>query len=246
MTHGSKETQGIGSRLRAARERLAWSREALAFHSGISWPAIAQVESGRRTNVRPSTLAALAAPLGVTIDYLVNGRPSQVPMLRHSAFRYSTNDQFRAIMAPFLADGVERSEATLALTTKRNIDLLRKALGKDSRQVRFVESRQWLTTPDAALAELRSFCDAKLKRGVPWLRFIAEPIWKGRSEADIKLWTRFESLLNVLFRDFPLTLVCPYDERSVPPEILERVELTHPEILGTAGSSKSSAYRAYI
>ena len=215
MTH---ETQGIGSRLRAARERHGWSREALAFRSGISWSAIAQVESGRRTNLRPSTLAALAAPLGLTIDYLVNGRPSQVPMLRHSAFRYSTDDEFQATVAAFLSDGADRSEALLAVTSKRNIELLRDKLGRDSRKVKFVESSEWLTTQDAALAEVAGFCDAKLKRGVPWVRYVVEPVRDGRSDADVQLWTRFESMLNVLFRDFPLTLVCPYDERSVPPE----------------------------
>ena len=69
-------------------ERLGWTREALAFHSGLSWSAIAQVESGRRTNLRPSTLAALSRPLGVSIDYLVDGgqlasddaRPFGVPL----------------------------------------------------------------------------------------------------------------------------------------------------------------------
>jgi transcriptional regulator with XRE-family HTH domain len=242
----TQEPHGIGSRLRAARERHGWSREALAFHSGISWPAIAQVESGRRTNVRPSTLAALAAPLGLTIDYLVNGRPSQIPMLRHSAFRYSTDDEFQATVAAFLSDGADRSEGLLAVTSKRNIELLRDRLGRNSRKVKFVESRQWLTTPDAAFAEFAGFCDTKLKRGVHWVRFVAEPVWEARSDADVQLWTRFESMLNVVFRDFPLTLMCPYDERSVPPEILTQVDRTHPEILSTAGTSKSSAYRAYI
>jgi transcriptional regulator with XRE-family HTH domain len=57
------------------------------------WSAIAQVEAGRRTNLRPATLSALAGPLGVTIDYLVNGGASQARMLEHSAFLYNTNGQ---------------------------------------------------------------------------------------------------------------------------------------------------------
>src|ERR1700737_3741449 len=93
---------GIGPRVRAARERLGWTREALAFHSGVSWSAITQVELGRRTNVRPSTLAALSRPLGVSIDYLVGGSESPSTMLKHSAFCYRTDDQFGNIMGPFL------------------------------------------------------------------------------------------------------------------------------------------------
>src|ERR1700686_2883902 len=98
--HGDvSDRGGIGPRVRAARERLGWTREALAFHAGVSWSAIAQVESGRRTNLRPSTLLALSRPLGVSIDYLVEGGLSRPTMLGHSAFSYRTDDQFRTTMA---------------------------------------------------------------------------------------------------------------------------------------------------
>jgi transcriptional regulator with XRE-family HTH domain len=242
MAHRTGEIEGIGARLRAARDRLGWSRETLAFHSGISWPAIAQVESGRRTNVRPSTLAALSAPLGVTIDYLVNGVPFEEPMLRHSAFTYSADEEFQRTMGSYLAEGVEQPDAMLALTTAHNIGLLRDALGEDARHVSFVESSEWLTTPDEGLRELRAFRDGQLRDGAVWLRLIAEPIWDGRSESEARLWTRFESLLNLIFRDSPMTLVCPYDTRLVTAEILREVRLTHPHLLTSAGRAESPAY----
>jgi transcriptional regulator with XRE-family HTH domain len=87
---------GIGSRLRAARERLAWSREALAFHSGMSWSAIAQMESGRRKNARPDTLSELSRALGVSIDYLIHGGSHPPTMLGHQVVVYATNEQFVA------------------------------------------------------------------------------------------------------------------------------------------------------
>src|ERR1700674_2200625 len=152
-------SRGIGPRVRAARERLGWSREALAFHAGISWSAIAQVESGRRTNLRPSTLAALSRSLGVSIDYLVDGTPSLPTMLNHSAFPYSTDDQFRVTIGSFLAEGVDRSEGILAVTTAPNIELLREHLGKDANRVEFIDSKDFLTTPIAALEAFMAFCE---------------------------------------------------------------------------------------
>src|SRR5437660_10647077 len=94
MRRETRDSSRIGGRVRSARERLGWTRETLAFHSGLSWSAIAQVESGRRTNLRPRTLAALSRPLGLSIDYLVRGTPSPSAMLTHSAFPYRTDDQF--------------------------------------------------------------------------------------------------------------------------------------------------------
>ena len=239
---GISDGGGIGSRVRAARERLGWTREALAFHSRISWSAVAQVESGRRRNVRPSTLAALSRSLGVSIDYLVDGTPSRPTMLEHSVFPYRADDQFRTAIGPFLAEGIERSEALLAVTTAANIELLREHLGKNARNVEFIDASGFYSTPVAALEAFRAFTDAKLERGAAWARIVGEPVWVGRSDAEVHLWTRYESLLNLVFSAYPLTLVCLYDERLVAPEIVRQAHLTHPHAVGAEGSSNSPGY----
>ena len=236
------DSGGIGSRVRAARERLGWTREALAFHAGVSWSAIAQVESGRRTNVRPSTLAALSRPLGVSIDYLVDGSQSPPTMLDHSMFAYRTEDQFQATMGSFLAEGLERSEAILVVTTLPNIELLREHLARDARSVEFVDSSRFLTTPIAALEAFKAFSEANLKRGAPWVRILGEPRWGERSDTEVRLWTRFESLFNLVFAASPMTVACPYDERSAAQEVLRQAHLTHPHTVGDRGISQSADY----
>ncbi len=232
---------GIGARVRAARERLGWSREALAFHASISWSAIAQVESGRRTKLRPGTLAALSRPLGVSIDYLVGGRQPP-PMLNHSVFPYRTDDQFQARMGSFLAEGIERSEAILVVTTLHNVELLRDYLGADARSVEFVDPSGPYSTPSAALDAFKGFCHSRLEAGAAWVRILGEPSWAQRSDSEVGLWTRYESLFNLVFASSPVSVVCPYDERSVPPEILRQAHLTHPHILGDQGILSSPDY----
>ncbi len=236
------DSGGIGARVRAARERAGWTREALAFHSGLSWSAIAQVESGRRSNVRPGTLAALSRPLGVSIDYLVDGRRSRPTMLEHSAFPYCSDDQFRETMGRFLAEGIERSEALIAVTTAANIELLREHLGKDARSVEFVDASGLYSTPVAALQAYNAFVNPKLECGAPWVRVLGEPVWTGRSDTEVRLWTRYESLFNLVFAGSPMTVVCPYDERSVAPEIVSQAQLTHPNIVDDRGMSPCPGY----
>jgi transcriptional regulator with XRE-family HTH domain len=236
------KTGGIGARVRAARERVGWTREALAFHSGISWSAIAQVESGRRTNLRPSTLAALARPLGVSIDYLVDGGLRGPTMLDHSAFPYSTDDQFRTTVGSFIAEGIERSEAIVAVTTGPNIELLHEQLGKDARSVEFVDASAFYSAPVAALEGFRALSAAKLERGAAWVRVVGEPMLVGSSGAELRLWTRYESLFNLVFAGSPLSVVCPYDERSVAPEIVKQALLAHPHTVGERGMTQSPDY----
>ena len=222
--------------------RRGWSREALAFHAEVSWSAIAQIESGRRTNLRPSTLTALSRALEVSIDYLVDGGLSRPTMLKHLAFRYGTDDQFQSIVGPYLAEGIARSEATLAVTSAANIELLRKYLGKSARGVEFVDASTWYSTPVAALNAYKAFADAKLRAGAHWVRLVGQPAWTERSDDQVRLWTRYESLLNLVFSASPLTAVCAYDERSVAPEIVAQAHLTHPHTVGDAGTSRSPEY----
>jgi transcriptional regulator with XRE-family HTH domain len=236
------DSGGIGTRVRAARERLGWSREALAVQAGISWSAIAQVESGRRTHIRPGTLAALSRPLGVSIDYLVDGRQPPPTMLDHFVFPYRGEHHFQTTMGAFLAEGVERSEAILVVTTLPNIELLREHLGDGARGVEFVDSSRLLTTPAAALNAFKAFTQATLQRGAPWVRILGEPRWGERSDTEVRLWTRFESLFNLFFAASPMTVACPYDERSVAPEVLRQAHLTHPHAMCDSGISQSPEY----
>jgi transcriptional regulator with XRE-family HTH domain len=226
----------------ATRERLGWSREALAFHSGISWSGIAQVESGRRRNLRPDTLAALSGALGVTIDYLVGGGRTSAAMLDHQALVYGEADELAETAGRFLEEGVDRSEGVLAVTTEENIDLLRGRLGSAAKNVEFIESTAWLTSPVAALDGFKAFSSAKLEGGVPWVRILGEPIWVGRSEAEVASWTRYESLFNLVFAAWPMTVLCPYDARTAQPEIVRQARLTHPHTIGPGSTASSDDY----
>jgi transcriptional regulator with XRE-family HTH domain len=232
---------GLGSRLKAARQRLGWTREALAFHAGISWSAVAQVESGRRRNVRPNTLSSLAGALGVTIDYLVRGGVADA-MLGHRALLYDTDEALLNTAEPFLIEGTERSEAVLVVTTSANIELLRERLGPIARQVEFAQAASWYRTPSSAIESYRAFLKAKLDGGAAWVRIVGEPVWAGMSDADVRLWMRYESMMNLIFRGSPATITCPYDTRSLDPEIVRHARVTHPHTIGREGILSSPDY----
>lgn len=224
----------IGTRVKRGRERLGWSREELAYRSGMSWSAIAQIESNRRRNLRPATLSSLADTLGVTIDYLVKGGPTGA-VLEHLALVYATDEEFVAAAGPFLRAGIERSEAVLVVTTPENIRLLRRHLGAGAREVEFADFAARFDAPTRAVAGFRDFARTALGEGASWVRILAEPIWRGRSASEVRRWTRLESLLNIAFGSWPVTLLCPYDKRIVPPRVMRQVPATHPQTLTSEG-----------
>jgi transcriptional regulator with XRE-family HTH domain len=233
---------GLGHRVRSARTRLRWTREELAVRAGVSWSAIAQIESGRRRNVRPDTLSALARALGVTIDYLVNGSSEAPVMLEHSVLLYGSDDEFVDAVGTFLLEGLDRSEPTLLVTSDANVALVRKLLGGRARRVRVIRAKGLYTTPDGALAEYQRFVQRQVRRGAPWTRIVGEPIWADRSATESARWCRYESLINLAFAGMPVTIVCPYDERTVDQSILRHARATHPETIERGKTAASADY----
>lgn len=235
----------VGDSVRTARERLGWSREALAYHSGLSWSAIAQIESGRRNDVRLSSLSALAGALDVTVDYLIGTRSTIAPqLLEHRVLTYGTHAEFLAATIPFLLEGIERSHSMLAVTHHEQIELLRDTLGNRSDQVEFADSADWYHSPSAAFNRYRAFVTDKFNAGAPWIRVVGEPVWADRSDAEITAWARYESLINVAFASSPATIICPYDTTTLPEELVENAHRTHPEVAHGSDTTASADYRS--
>jgi len=236
------DVSGIGPRIRAARERRGYSREELAYRSGLSWGAIEQIESGRRRQVRPDTLLRLCDALELTTDYVLFGRSRPPAMLEHRALIYRDEADFAVAAGAFVAEGIAASEAVLAVTTETKLDLLRDHVGNAASKVTFIESQAWLRTPASAVVAFRGFIDDATDGGAGWVRILCELIWLGRSEADVTMWIEFEAMLNVTFAPYPVSFLCAYEERALPPDVVTAARVTHPGIVEDGGSVDSDHY----
>jgi transcriptional regulator with XRE-family HTH domain len=76
---GGKSTPTFSQRLKQAREAAGMTQQELAFASGLSLSMIAQLEQGAKTDPRMSTLTALAAALGVSVDHLTGVGTAAAP-----------------------------------------------------------------------------------------------------------------------------------------------------------------------
>lgn len=234
----------IGVSLRAARVRLGWSRETLAHHSGVSWSAIAQIESGRRKDVRLSSLSALAKALGVSVDYLIGSATATAPrLLEHRLLTYGSDEEYLAGAIPFFAEGMERSDCLLAVTTGEQIELLRDSLADRADNVEFADSTDWYRSPGTAMDGYRTFVNEKLEAGAAWIRIVAEIAPGSRSDAEIPAWTRYESFVNVAFASSPTSFICTYDDRSWPADVIADARRTHPEVADGAAATVNREYR---
>ena len=238
------EASRIAATLKAARERLGWSREVLAYHSGVSWSAISQIESGRRKDVRLTSLSALADALGVSVDYLIGSvAATTAPQLfEHRVLMYRSDEEFIESAIPFLDEGVEQSHCLLAVLTESKQRLVRDALGDRSGLVEFADWADWYRSPKEALRRYGEFVKQKIERGAVWIRVLGEANWSC-TDPGIHAWTRYESLVNLAFASSPATILCTYDERAFPAEFVADALRTHPAVACGRETMASASYR---
>lgn len=240
------ERHGVSGRrlataVRAARKRRGWTRETLAHESGLSFAAITQIETGRRTDVRVSSLVTLADALGVSVDYLVRAE-AVARMLEHRAYLYDSPERLTQIADRFARDGLEAGNEVLIVTSKPGASAIRRSLGADAKHVTFGESSEWFTTPVQTAERYTAFMRDSRNAGANWVDILGEPIWTGRSRAEIRIWRKFESMLNILCSPWPSSVNCLYDAGSLPRQICASVDGTHPEVVTPEGAHVSGGY----
>ncbi|HEX6345953.1 MEDS domain-containing protein [Umezawaea sp.] len=154
---------------------------------------------------------------------------------RHDASVYSDDDEFLAMAVPFVSEGVELGEPVLVTTTPANITLLRGALGKAADSFDHAETAYFGRRPPERATEFFRYWQRKGASGVGRnVRVLAEPLWAGRTESDVRAWRRMESGLNVVLSCTNVWMICPYDTRVVDAEGVAHALKTHPaDVRGT-------------
>ncbi|MFC6886595.1 MULTISPECIES: sensor histidine kinase [Actinomadura] len=148
--------------------------------------------------------------------------------LEHRAFLYGGPEEFLAAAVPFLRAGIEAGEAVVAVVREANRGALRDTLGDDARAVDLYTSEGFYVHPVRTLKDYQRIVAANAPRRV---RALAEPVWTGWDDRQLLEWTRYESLINVVFEGSGARALCPYDRASLPEPVIEQARRTHPLLL---------------
>jgi anti-sigma regulatory factor (Ser/Thr protein kinase) len=167
-------------------------------------------------------------------------REPALETLRHDAFMYSSDDEFASSMSRFLDEGLHEGAAAVAVTSRANWSLLQDALGARAEQVHFTDRDSFYTRPARALAMYDATVRHHLGNGAPSLRVVGE-VQFGPTPVEWDAWTAYEAIVNLAFAGDPVWIVCPYDERALPRQVLDSACRTHPEVV-SGGRHASSAY----
>ncbi|MFB4306393.1 anti-sigma factor RsbA family regulatory protein [Actinomadura sp. GTD37] len=157
--------------------------------------------------------------------------------LEHKAFMYAGADDFLSVAAPFLRSGLERGQTVIAVACETNLAALRDTLGEAG--IRYVDSATFYEHPVRTLRDYQQIVKDSAPRTVCAL---AEPVWQGWDERQVLEWVRYESLINVVFRDSEARALCPYDTATLPPRVLAEARRTHPLLLAPGHDGANDEY----
>ncbi|MET9906497.1 MEDS domain-containing protein [Streptomyces sp. NPDC006476] len=164
----------------------------------------------------------------------MTARPAPTPTpFDHRMGVFGADDEFVAAAVAFLTEGLgapgEPPPAAIAAPAK--LDLLRDALGSDTKEVALIEHTDWYTGSAAnAVAQGAGYLAAQAGPGGR-VHLLMEPVWDGRagrSARETTEWIRYEALANLLFAPMATTVLCAYDTRTAGEAIVEAARRAHP------------------
>ncbi|MDI1464139.1 sensor histidine kinase [Catellatospora sp. KI3] len=157
----------------------------------------------------------------------------------HEAAFYDSDEQFLAVVLPFLRDGVAAGEPTVSLFGERNQDLVRKAMGTDSGVV-FIDGGPHYLRPAVAIKRHRQMLSDYVAAGAVQIRIAGDVPHPGVG-VPWEWWARYEAAANEVYDDFPMYGLCPYDTRTAPPQVLEQARRTHTHLVSADGRREASS-----
>ncbi|UGS36548.1 sensor histidine kinase [Capillimicrobium parvum] len=149
---------------------------------------------------------------------------------RHEALFYTRGvDGFVDEIAPRVAGTLrEGGHAAVAAPTDR-VQRLQSVFGAEER-LQLLDMTEIGVNPARIIPAWRDLADRALAEGGPFLG-VGEPVWVGRSAAELDECHRHEALINVAFGDDPAwQLICPYDADGLPPKVIADARMTHPAV----------------
>ncbi len=159
----------------------------------------------------------------------------------HEALIYDGEDGFLAGTVPFIREGVEADEPVFVVVSRERIAALRSVLGAVSEAVAFADMAEVGANPARIIPAWWDFLDHHGVVGGRAARGIGEPIWVGRSGAELVECERHEMLLNLAFANSgPWKLRCPYDVGTLPPTVIEEARRNHPVVVEGQGERTAS------
>lgn len=166
----------------------------------------------------------------------------------HLCCLYASEDEHRALLSPFMRQGLERHEKVLYIVDDHTAGQILAYLDADGVEVAPYLQRGQLTIlssdkaymsagrfePERMIALLRSETERAVAERYKALRVTGEMSWALKGLPGSDRMVEYEAKLNTFFPGSQCLAICQYDRRRFDPHVLLEVLETHPlAVIGT-------------
>ncbi len=157
---------------------------------------------------------------------LVADRPHDGIRLRHEAVLYTGEPELVSVVDRFVRAGLEDGGRAVVALPGEKIASISAALGAPAERVTFLDMHEVGLNP-GRLTSLwhREALEANEAGARLW--GVGEPVWAGRSSAEIVEAQVHEALLNAALRNTSTWLLCPYDTEHLAPPVIDAARRAH-------------------
>lgn len=147
---------------------------------------------------------------------------------RHHLLLHGSTDELLGTVTPFLRAGMLAEQGVVVCCRPQTARVLQSELGEDGRVV-YLDYDETYNAPIATIARYQQLIDGFLATGVDHVRVIAEAVYDRPPDQRVE-WSRYEAVANRAMQPYPVTAICLYDTRHIPPDVLESGRLNHPTL----------------
>jgi anti-sigma regulatory factor (Ser/Thr protein kinase) len=156
--------------------------------------------------------------------------------LRHVSWLYRTQTDYLAAIEEFVRAGEACGEPVLVAVPA--VQLPRGWVLPTGPHVVLTDMAAMGSNPARIIPALNAFCAHYQGQRV---RYLGEPAWPGRSDAEQQETARHEALLNLAFADVDISIFCPYSV-LLPRSVIAEARSTHPMTRADETESASMDY----
>ena len=167
----------------------------------------------------------------------------------HICLLYDNDEDYRAVMVPFVRQGIEQNQKVLFVTGQRTAEFILRLLIRDEScsvqpaidrgQLEILTERaayfeNGAFDPDAMIAMIARETDKAISAGYSALRVTGEMSWALGDVIGADRLVEYEIKLNHFYPESRALALCQYDMRRFDPDLIMNIFQAHPfAILGT-------------
>jgi anti-sigma regulatory factor (Ser/Thr protein kinase) len=179
-------------------------------------------------------------------DLVPSGTAASAPGVRHQAMIGRDSAECVEAARNFVEDGLRQGEAVSIGLSAALGRRLGRALGSQ-RLVAYFDITELGRNPGRIIAAMLDFArthaggtEAARGQSGPPLRYVSEPFWPGRSDAERAEAARHEALVEPALAGAPATVLCVYNADRLDADTIACVPRMHPVVIA-GGEPRASA-----